>query len=292
MLGRLECRAVLWVESGFARMAQKKRLRAGEAFRRGACAGDLKGTLILASAPIDWPGRRRSSPDAHDTPTLPYPFPPGHLDSRPGLAVVPPACTALHLAAMPHAQPPAQPHHLVIYPGSFDPITFGHLDIIERARNLFDELVIAVGRNPGKDQLFAAEERVEIVETLIAPMLERDGARVHVEAFSGLTVDFARHHGATALLRGVRNTFDLQYEVQQALTNREVAGLETAFIVAGQSFAYTSSSLIKQITAMAEDLDILSSMVPPLVIERLREKKREGNALLERLRNNHETTAE
>jgi len=185
-------------------------------------------------------------------------------------------------------------HHLVIYPGSFDPITFGHLDIIARGRKLFDEMVIAIGRNPGKDQIFTPDERVEMVTRLVDELLERepDGASVRVESFSGLTVDFARRRGATALLRGVRNTFDLQYEVQQALTNREVAGLETAFIVAGQSFAYTSSSLIKQITAMAEDLDILASMVPPLVIERLAQKKREGSPLLDRLRNNHDPESE
>ena len=85
---------------------------------------------------------------------------------------------------------------------------------------------------------------------------------------------------------------DLQYEVQQAVTNREVAGLETAFIVAGQSFAYTSSSLIKQITAMGQDLNVLSSMVPPLVIERLERKKREGHPLLERLRSDRDPITE
>jgi pantetheine-phosphate adenylyltransferase len=110
------------------------------------------------------------------------------------------------------------------------------------------------------------------------------GAPVSVRPFAGLTVDFAREVNATVLLRGVRNLSDLQYEVQQAVTNREVAGLETAFVVAGQSFAYTSSSLIKQITAMGDDLSKLAPMVPPLVIEKLAQKKRERHPALERLR--------
>lgn len=187
------------------------------------------------------------------------------------------------------------PKHVAVFPGSFDPITFGHLDVIGRGRRLFDELVIAVGRNPGKDPLFTAEERVEMVELLIREMMDREPdtpeqrrAPVTVQSFSGLTVDFARSIGATALLRGVRNLSDLQYEVQQAVTNREVAGLETAFVVAGQSFAYTSSSLIKQITAMGRDLSMLTAMVPPLVADRLRAKKAERHPLLERLCADHD----
>ncbi len=184
--------------------------------------------------------------------------------------------------------------HLAVFPGSFDPITFGHLDVIARGRRLFDELVVAVGRNPGKDPLFSVEERVEMAETLVRELVkQRPGdAPVSVRAFGGLTVDFAKSIGAAALLRGVRNLSDLQYEVQQAVTNREVADLETAFVVAGQSFAYTSSSLIRQITAMAEDLGALSTMVPPLVAQRLAEKKAAKHPLLERLRSAHDPVAE
>lgn len=178
------------------------------------------------------------------------------------------------------------PPHRAIYPGSFDPATYGHLDVIRRGRRLFDELVVAVGRNPGKDLLFTAEERVDMLEALVADMIraEPGHAPVSVRAYSGLTVDFARSMGATVLLRGVRNLSDLQYEVQQAVTNREVAGLETAFVVAGQSFAYTSSSLIKQITSLGHDLSALAAMVPPLVVERLRAKRDARHPLLERLR--------
>lgn len=177
------------------------------------------------------------------------------------------------------------PHHLAIYPGSFDPVSLGHLDVIARGRRLFDELIVGVGRNPGKQALFTIDERVQLANQLVRELEAREpGAPVGVRAFSGLTVDFARSVGASALLRGVRNLSDLQYEVQQAVTNREVAGLETAFVVAGQSFAYTSSSLIRQITAMSDDLDALRSMVPPAVIEALRTKKAQKHPVLEALR--------
>lgn len=180
---------------------------------------------------------------------------------------------------------PTPSAHRVVFPGSFDPITYGHLDVIRRGRRLFDELIVAVGRHPGKESLFTPEERVEMAEILIEELIadEPGAAPVRVQSFSGLTVDFARSVGATALLRGVRNLSDLQYEVQQAVTNREVADLETAFVVAGQTFAYTSSSLIKQITAMGKDLSALAAMVPPLVVERLKAKKQARHPLLERL---------
>ena len=176
--------------------------------------------------------------------------------------------------------------HLALYPGSFDPITFGHLDVIKRGRRLFDELVVAVGRNPGKDSLFTPDERVEMARVLVAELVKErpDEAPVRVESFEGLTVDFARSLKASALLRGVRNLNDLQYEVQSAVTNREVADLETAFVVAGTSFAYTSSSLIRQITAMGADMSALKAMVPPLVMAKLWEKKQMKHPALERLR--------
>ncbi|MEC9374177.1 MAG: pantetheine-phosphate adenylyltransferase [Planctomycetota bacterium] len=179
--------------------------------------------------------------------------------------------------------------HIAIYPGSFDPMTHGHLDVIRRGARLFDRLVVGVGRNPGKASLFTPDERVAMAKTLVAEIAEEERGResaIEVRSFSGLTVDFAARIGATAILRGIRNLSDLQNEVQQAMTNREVAGLETVFVVAGPGFAYTSSSLIKQITALGQDLGVLSSMCPPLVVDRLREKKAAGSPLLDALRGN------
>jgi len=176
--------------------------------------------------------------------------------------------------------------HRAVFPGSFDPMSFGHLDVVRRGRRLFDELIVAVGRHPGKDQLFTVEERVAMARRLVADLEaeEPDEAPVRVDSYDGLTVDYARSVGATALLRGIRNLSDLQYEVQQAVTNREVAGLETAFVVAGESFAYTSSSLIRQIAALGDDVSRLRTMVPAPVIDALARKKREKHPSLERLR--------
>ncbi|MEM9066411.1 MAG: pantetheine-phosphate adenylyltransferase [Planctomycetota bacterium] len=177
--------------------------------------------------------------------------------------------------------------HLAVFPGSFDPISFGHMDVIRRGRVLFDELIVAVGMNPGKDPLFDIGERIEIAASLVDDEVsnEPDGAPVRVVGFNGLTMDFAKRQGAVALLRGIRNMSDLQSEIQQALTNREVGGLETAFVVAGQVHAYTSSSLIKQIAAMSDDLDkALGPVVPQLVIDRIRAKRAAGDGTLATIR--------
>ncbi len=171
--------------------------------------------------------------------------------------------------------------HIALYPGSFDPMTYGHLDVVARGRRLFDRLVVGVGQNPDKRTLFTPEERVDMTRRLIDELISEEpgAAEVHVVGFAGLTVDCAREHDATILLRGVRNLSDLQYEAQQAVTNREVAGLETAFVVAGQSFAYVSSTLIRQIAAMGRDIRALSSMCPPLVIDALERKRAESPKL-------------
>lgn len=175
--------------------------------------------------------------------------------------------------------------HVALYPGSFDPVTLGHLDVIERGRRLFDKLFVGVGNNPDKRTLFTAEERAEMIRRAIAEMPQREGlAPVEVVSYSDLTVDFAKAIGAGILLRGVRNLSDMQYEAQQAVTNRQLADIETAFVVAGSSFAYVSSSLIRQITALGHDLSPLSSMCPPSVVERLIEKKNSGNGFLSGLR--------
>jgi len=171
---------------------------------------------------------------------------------------------------------PGSGTHIALYPGSFDPPTFGHLDVIRRGRRLFDRLVVGVGQNPEKRSLFSASERLEMLQRLVADLVaeEPGHAPVDVRIFEGLTIDFARSVRATVLLRGIRNLSDLQAEVQQAVTNREVAGIESAFVVAGQSFAYTSSTLIRQIAAMGDDLKVLAPLCPAIVIEALRAKKK------------------
>lgn len=185
------------------------------------------------------------------------------------------------MATAPNTLPP----HVACYPGSFDPATFGHLDVVVRGRKMFDMVVVGVGRNPEKDTLFTQEERTDMLRALVEEIVKKEpnGAPVEVRPYEGLTVDFAHSVRATVLLRGIRNLSDLQSEIQQALTNRQVAGLETAFVVAGESFAYTSSTLIRQIAAMGKDLGVLNTMCPALVIERLREKKREFPAKFGRL---------
>lgn len=176
-------------------------------------------------------------------------------------------------------------HHLAIYTGSFDPITLGHLDVLARARGLFDEVILAIGRNPNKEALFTFDERLELARALVAEMQETApaGARIRVEHYTGLTVDYAKAVGACAIVRGIRNITDLASECQLAITNRQVAAIETVFIVTGENFAYTSSSLIKQIAALGGSLDSLATLVPPRVIEALRQKRGDRSNPLGRL---------
>jgi len=154
---------------------------------------------------------------------------------------------------------------IAVFPGTFDPITNGHLDVIDRGRRLFDRLIVAVGYNPEKKTLCTQDERTEVIREILA---DRDNVRV--EAFRGLTVDYARKVGAAAILRGIRDSSDLQFEFQVALTNRVVAGVETVFVMTSTEFAFCSSSLIKQIAAMGGDV---SALVPPQVVERMRAKR-------------------
>ena len=156
---------------------------------------------------------------------------------------------------------------IVLFPGAFDPVTNGHLDVIERARLLFDELIVAVGRNPEKSSLFAPAERVEMLRELTVRM-----PNVRVDSYEGLTVDFARRVGAAAILRGIRNASDLQFELELAATNRDIASIETIFIMPSARYAFTSSSLIRQVAAMGGDI---SSLVPPCVVDRLRTRRPE-----------------
>jgi len=175
--------------------------------------------------------------------------------------------------------------HLAIYTGSFDPITLGHLDVLARTRGLFDEVILAIGRNPNKEALFTFDERLSLARELVRDMMskEPEGAHIRVEHYTGLTVDYAKSVGACAIVRGIRNITDLAGECQLAITNRQVAGIETVFIVTGENFAYTSSSLIKQIAALGGSIDSLSTLVPPLVIDALRKKRGDRSNPLGRL---------
>ena len=175
-------------------------------------------------------------------------------------------------------------HHLALYAGSFDPITYGHLDVLQRARNLFDEIVLGIGHNPDKQSLFPDHERVEMAEILVAELLDRepDGAAIRVEQYHSLTVDFARKIGASAILRGIRNVTDLAAECQLAITNRHIADIETVFIITSEQFAFTSSSLIRQVAAFGGSLDRLTA-IPPLVRERMKARMNDPMSALSSL---------
>ena len=153
-----------------------------------------------------------------------------------------------------------------IFPGSFDPITNGHLDVIDRGLKLFDELIIAVGRSPIKNQLFTPEERVEMIAEIIE---QRKMQGVSVESFDGLTVEYATNKKANVILRGLRSLTDVQYEFQLAMTNRAVAGIETVFIMTSEQYGFTSSTLIREVASLGGDL---SKLIPENVQYRLRQR--------------------
>ena len=156
-----------------------------------------------------------------------------------------------------------------VFPGSFDPITNGHLDVINRGVKLFDELVIAVGNSALKNQLFTPAERVEMIKPLVAGI---EG--VTVQSYDCLTVEYAASIGATAMLRGLRNLTDVQYEFQLAMTNRAVAGIETVFVMTSEEFGFTSSTIIREIAALGGDI---SKLIPQSVYEKLQKRLAERN---------------
>ncbi len=159
---------------------------------------------------------------------------------------------------------------IAVFPGQFDPITNGHLDVIRRGVRLFDELIVAVGINPEKKEMFSLGEREGMIRELL-----KDTPGVRVERYTGLTVDFVRQSKATAILRGIRDVSDLRNEFQLALANRAIGEVETVFIMTGDQYALTSSSLIRQVVALGGDVKALGELLPPIVVERLRKRQQE-----------------
>ncbi|CAN5437809.1 pantetheine-phosphate adenylyltransferase [soil metagenome] len=156
-----------------------------------------------------------------------------------------------------------------IYPGSFDPITNGHLDIIERGSKLFDEIIIAILYNPDKNPLFSIEERKALLEQVL-PTINAGNCRFIVEDFEGLLVEYAIRREVDTILRGIRAISDYEYELQMALMNRKLEPrIETVFLMAGEAFSYVSSRLVKQVFALGGKID---GFVPPLVEEQMRKK--------------------
>ncbi|HJZ66357.1 MAG TPA: pantetheine-phosphate adenylyltransferase [Candidatus Acidoferrum sp.] len=154
---------------------------------------------------------------------------------------------------------------IAIYPGSFDPVTNGHLDLIERGEKMFDLLIVAVLQNAGKKPLFSVAERVEMLREVT-----KQWSGVEVDIFDGLLVDYARKRGAGVILRGIRAVSDYEYELQMALMNRKLEPrLETVFMLPGLTYSYLSSRLVREIAQLGAPLN---GLVPAVVEERLKAK--------------------
>jgi pantetheine-phosphate adenylyltransferase len=154
---------------------------------------------------------------------------------------------------------------IAVYPGSFDPVTNGHLDLIGRGALIFDKLIVAVARNLDKDPLFDIKERVEMIEAVTF-----EWKNVQVDVFEGLLMDYARAREARVILRGIRAVSDYEYELQMAMMNRKIEPhIETVFMLPGQAYSYLSSRLVKELARLGGPVKCL---VPPLVEKRLRLK--------------------
>lgn len=157
---------------------------------------------------------------------------------------------------------------IAVYPGSFDPVTNGHIDIIQRALELFDRIIVAILENPEKTPLFTASERREMLTAIF-----RNEPRVEIDTFHGLLVEYVRKKRAHVIIRGLRAMTDFEYEFQMALMNRRLdEGVETVFLMAAESYSYVSSRLIKEVHRFGGDI---RGLVPTLVLEYLTRKTQE-----------------
>ena len=155
--------------------------------------------------------------------------------------------------------------HVALYPGTFDPITYGHIDVVRRATELFSRVVVLVARNSTKQPMFTAEERAAMIREVF-----RRHPRVEVDGFNGLLVEYARRRKASVIIRGLRAVSDFEYEFQMALTNRKLAPrIDTIFLVPHERYTYLNSTIVREVARLGGDV---SDFVPPVVRRRLLEK--------------------
>jgi len=167
---------------------------------------------------------------------------------------------------MPSDAAPRGSFRVGLYPGTFDPITNGHVDIIGRAARMFDRLVVGVAANAGKGPLFRLAERVELVQAEVAPIAERTGTHIEVRAFDSLLIQFAHDVGASVIVRGLRAVSDFDYEFQMAGMNYRLdSNVETVFLMASERHQFISSRFVKEIAQLGGDI---ASFVPPQTLER------------------------
>jgi len=154
---------------------------------------------------------------------------------------------------------------LAIYPGTFDPVTYGHLDLVERGLMIFDELIIAVAPSPKKQPLFTIKERLLLIEASV-----RQYQGVRVEAFDGLLIDYVKRRGGIGIIRGLRAVSDFEYEMQMALMNRRLAGdLETVFMMPSEEYSYLTSTIVKEVASFG---GTITGLVPEVVEKALKDK--------------------
>jgi pantetheine-phosphate adenylyltransferase len=162
---------------------------------------------------------------------------------------------------------------IVIYPGSFDPVTNGHLDIVHRAARLFDHVIVAVAENSGKRAYFSTDERLSFLRLCLAPLIKQ--RKISIDTFQGLLVHYAQKKGASAIVRGLRAVSDFEYEFQMALMNRHQSPLlETVYLMPDEKFTYLSSSMIKEISRLGGKIDrFLPKVLQPIIRKKMQFKK-------------------